>query len=284
MIGDVGEGAREEVDFAPSPSPGVVGGAEANYGWSCREGSLPGFGTGSVPVCEGTGAADFDPPVFEYDHVAPDPEHGVICSGSIIGGYVARDPSLGALDGRYVYADYCTGAIRSLLLPATAGGVASDDCSLGLPFNRPTSFGEDAAGRLYIASSKGGVYRFSGPLEHCLPDEDGADTAIPDPLGPISLEPTPPPPRVRLRIAARRLRGATPRVLISISASPCAGQAARRLQLRRGGRPNGGRRLGRGCRARFRRYIPHRSTFRARLLPQGEVPTVTSRRLVLGPQ
>jgi len=35
VIADVGQGAREEVNHAPSPGVGVVGGAGANYGWNC---------------------------------------------------------------------------------------------------------------------------------------------------------------------------------------------------------------------------------------------------------
>ena len=41
VIGDVGQGAHEEVDLALSPAPGVVGGEGANYGWNCREGFSP---------------------------------------------------------------------------------------------------------------------------------------------------------------------------------------------------------------------------------------------------
>ena len=40
VIADVGQGAREEVDFAPSPAAGAVGGAGFNYGWNCREGFI----------------------------------------------------------------------------------------------------------------------------------------------------------------------------------------------------------------------------------------------------
>ena len=221
-IGDVGEGTREEVDWAPSPTPGVAGGEADNYGWSCREGGLAGLGAGD-PFCAGLGAADFDSPVFEYDHVTPNPEKGVICSGSIIGGYVVRDGSLGDLYGRYVYADYCTGEIRSLQLPSTPGGVATGDCSLGLPVDHWTSFGEDALGRLYVSSNKGGVYRFSGPLETCVADagESGGGASSPAP------EPNAQPGVPRLRIEARRLRGRPPRILLAVTVSPCAGQASR---------------------------------------------------------
>ena len=33
--------------------------------------------------------------------------------GSITGGYVVRDASLGDLYGRYLFADFCNGSIRS---------------------------------------------------------------------------------------------------------------------------------------------------------------------------
>jgi glucose/arabinose dehydrogenase len=60
VIGDVGEGSREEIDFAPSPGAGEAGGVGDNYGWSCLEGLLPGLGASNVAACAGKGAADFD--------------------------------------------------------------------------------------------------------------------------------------------------------------------------------------------------------------------------------
>ena len=57
-------------------------------------------------------------PIHEYAHSdASDP-----CS--ITGGYVVRDPSVPELVGRYVYADYCAGWVRSLKPTAPA---ATDD-------------------------------------------------------------------------------------------------------------------------------------------------------------
>src|SRR5262249_13566152 len=38
IIGDVGQNLYEEIDFAPSPKTGQVGGRGANYGWNLREG------------------------------------------------------------------------------------------------------------------------------------------------------------------------------------------------------------------------------------------------------
>ncbi len=142
LIGDVGEATYEEVDFAPQSSGGGRG---AFYGWDCREGFHAYNGN---PFCPGiTGYTD---PIFEYPHA------GGGCA--ITGGYVARDPSLGDLVGRYLYADYCLGQLRSLVpgFPATA------DRSESLSIAQPVSFGEDACGRLYVANQSSTVYRIAG--------------------------------------------------------------------------------------------------------------------------
>jgi glucose/arabinose dehydrogenase len=147
LIGDVGEITYEEVDFAPASS-GL--GRGANYGWDCREGLHPAPPAISNldPACPGlTGYTD---PIFEYTHA------GGACA--ITGGYVVRDPSLGDLYGRYLYADFCLGQIRSLPgLP-----VASSDRSEGITLSNPVSFGEDSCGRLYVAEQAANVYRLTG--------------------------------------------------------------------------------------------------------------------------
>jgi glucose/arabinose dehydrogenase len=79
VIGDVGQDAREEVDFAPSAGPGVIGGAGVNYGWNCREGLIP--YSGAPGGCSSTGFTD---PVFDYPH--EDPGGGAASGCSIIGG------------------------------------------------------------------------------------------------------------------------------------------------------------------------------------------------------
>ena len=73
------------------------------------------------------------------------------------GGYVVRDPGLPTLYGRYLYGDYCEGELRSFT--AEAGSEATDDRALGLQVPQLSSFGEDAAGRLYVTSLEGAVYR-----------------------------------------------------------------------------------------------------------------------------
>jgi len=73
---------------------------------------------------------------------------------------VVRDPALTALNGRYVYGDYCRGQLRSFRI---SGGRATDDGSLGLTVPELSSFGEDASRRVYATSLNGPVYRLTAP-------------------------------------------------------------------------------------------------------------------------
>lgn len=75
---------------------------------------------------------------------------------SVTGGYVYRGAADTALRGAYLYADFCSGAIWGLR--HDGGGMTDQrlllDTSLGI-----VSFGEDAAGELYITAFDGQVYR-----------------------------------------------------------------------------------------------------------------------------
>ncbi|MDQ4072478.1 MAG: PQQ-dependent sugar dehydrogenase, partial [Actinomycetota bacterium] len=138
-IGDVGQGAMEEVDFV------IKGRRGANFGWNCFEGTL------RYSSCSAPGHR---PPVLQYSH-----EGGASCS--VTGGYVLRDRTVPRLYGRYLYGDYCTGALHAATL-REAG--ATTNASLSLIVPRLTSFGEDARGRLYMTSRSyggrpGAVYR-----------------------------------------------------------------------------------------------------------------------------
>jgi glucose/arabinose dehydrogenase len=139
-IADVGQDAREEVDFAPRSS----GGGE-NYGWKIMEGTLCGRGgssncPASVPPCN---SPTFRMPTFEYDHNSGD------CS--ITGGYVYRGALLPALSGLYFYGDYCTGRIwgSGRLLTPRAPNL--------------TTFGEDRTGEIYLGTGDGTLFRILGP-------------------------------------------------------------------------------------------------------------------------
>lgn len=138
-IGDVGQNAYEEVDFAAAPD----GGRGANFGWRCREGLHPNP-SGAI-ACNLPDAVD---PVLEYIHS--------VGGCAITGGYVVRDAGLDELRGRYVYADYCVGQLRSTVLASPS---AADDRPVGLSVTNPSGFGEDACGRVYVASLGGAVSR-----------------------------------------------------------------------------------------------------------------------------
>jgi hypothetical protein len=86
-------------------------------------------------------------PVAEYDH----------SSGcSVTGGYVYRGSRLAALQGAYIYGDYCTGTIWALR-PA-AGGAWRTSVLFQSALNI-SSFGEDEAGELYVVHHGGSVFR-----------------------------------------------------------------------------------------------------------------------------
>lgn len=270
VIADVGQSAREEIDFARSPAANVVGGSGANYGWNCREGIITGPGTD--PGCLTLLPANFVNPVFDYPHT-PDPDLGGTNRCSIIGGYVARDSSLGALYGRYIYADLCSGAIRSLQLPATDSGRASGDCSLGLRVDRPVSFGEDAARRLYVVTQGGQISRLIGPPPATCP--------------PPSPQPLPPPaakeagPTFVGITAQRRRVERGKRALLTVYVSPCQGRKGNLVELLRNGRPNGTRYLSRACTARFLPRVRTGTTFSAFTRAQPAYDAGTSRQLTI---
>ncbi len=140
-IGDVGQNKFEEVDYTT-----VAAASGANFGWDALEGFAPYKEENSgTPDPGGT-----TKPIFAYNHSRA----GGSCS--IIGGYVVADPGLRSLYKRYVYADLCEGQLRSLV-PHLKG--AGGDRKLGLAVESPTSFGEDDAHHLYVASLEGPVFR-----------------------------------------------------------------------------------------------------------------------------
>jgi glucose/arabinose dehydrogenase len=138
VIGDVGQDAVEEIDFA---GKGQASGA--NYGWRPLEGNRRNF---NEPA---PGAVA---PVIELQHSAGN------CS--VTGGYVVRDRGVPALLGRYVYGDLCRGELRSAKLgPGSATGDAAIP-GVGR-VQQLSSFGQDARGRVYAVSLTGPVYRFA---------------------------------------------------------------------------------------------------------------------------
>lgn len=139
-IADVGQGEREEINVSTAAS-GM--GKGLNYGWAVYEGSRCFGGAGA---CTPTG---FTMPIVEYTH-----SDGC----SITGGFVYRGAAIPALHGTYFYSDYCSSWIRSFRF---VGGAATEklEWSALSPGGQVVSFGEDAAGELYVLSSNGTVWR-----------------------------------------------------------------------------------------------------------------------------
>jgi len=291
LIADVGQAAREEVDLAASPSAGVVGGAGANYGWSCREGFLAYADSTPTKNCEG--ATGFTDPIFDYPHTDPDPPADRAYGCSITGGYVVRDPSLGDLYGRYLYADYCVGEIRSLA--AAVGTASAADRSEGISTANPVSFGEDSCRRLYVASGST-VFRFVGSSPAVCP-ESAEEEPPPEEEGPTERDPplgSPPPPlspplqevlpapaglRVTIGLDSRFRR----RPAIDVRLLPCRPARDDSVQLNRGGKPLSTKPMSGECRARFPlKDLDLPATFRALARPDGDAAPIRSRQLRVG--
>jgi glucose/arabinose dehydrogenase len=131
-IGDVGQNAYEEIDFAPAGDAGV------NWGWNLRDGAHA-F-AGPAPA----GARD---PIHEYDRSA---------GFSVTGGYVYRGRAIPALRGAYVYADYAAGVLIAIDEDEGRAAVVQ---SLEVDGGQVASFGEDANGEIYVLDRAGSLLR-----------------------------------------------------------------------------------------------------------------------------
>ncbi len=139
FIGDVGQGEWEEVNVLPAGQGGW------NYGWSVMEGT----GCFEAETCDMTGLTL---PVASYSHSSGD-------GCTIIGGYVYRGEAYPALDGAYLYGDYCSNTIWALpAAAAVATGTATPEV-VGALDGSLSSFGQDDAGELYAVDLNGRVLR-----------------------------------------------------------------------------------------------------------------------------
>lgn len=134
-IGDVGQGAKEEIDRIPA---GTLSGP--NFGWRCREGTIA---TPGVAVCTG----NFTEPLIDQDHA------NGWCS--VIGGRVYRGSRYPNLVGRYIYTDYCLGQFRSIR-PNGQGGWIFESLTTSGSFGL-ACIAEDATGELYAVNTETGV-------------------------------------------------------------------------------------------------------------------------------
>ena len=162
-IGDVGQNLWENVYVVHSD------GTHHNFGWNVVEGNHcfdPDTGT-EAASCDRTG---FTPPVADYGH-----DQGC----SVTGGVTYRGKALPVLDGRYFYADYCTGLLRSFIW--TGSGIVDHwDWKAAIDhdnvLSQISSFGTDADGEIYIVELTGSIYELvprdpAGPVRgdnHCI--------------------------------------------------------------------------------------------------------------------
>ena len=85
--------------------------------------------------------------------------HALGCS--ITGGYVYRGPSIPGLDGRYVYADYCSARMWTIAPGSKYAPRTSRASRTPAGLKSPVSFGEGSDGTLYVLSGQGELYRFA---------------------------------------------------------------------------------------------------------------------------
>jgi glucose/arabinose dehydrogenase len=161
-IGDVGQGAREEIDFVPAGQSGL------NFGWRFMEGFAP---------FSGDAPAGLSAPVVDYDRTTP------LFSGfSVTGGYVQRGP--GGMQGLYLFGDFGSGNVWSVRIE---GGQAQDFVNRngqlavsGGDLDQLASFALDGRGRLYAVGLDGDIHRLApgaaaGAGGDFLRGGDGAD-------------------------------------------------------------------------------------------------------------
>lgn len=147
-IADVGQNSWEEINFQPASSAGGE-----NYGWRALEGSHDNEAVDDAPPSPRVD------PVWEYDR-----DEGQ----SITGGYVYRGEAMPWLQGTYIYGDFATAFVRGFRLEngrptehhdwtATLTSSLPDGQSL----DSIASFGEDAAGELYVVDLDGDIFRLT---------------------------------------------------------------------------------------------------------------------------
>jgi len=135
-VADVGQNLWEELDIVPAARAGL------NYGWNVMEGAHCYAGTG----CDTTGLVV---PALEYDH-----SYGC----AIIGGFVYRGHASPALAGQYFFSDYCQAWLRSITYQN--GRITARTLWTVPRIGQVLSFGEDAAGEVYLCDINGPIYKF----------------------------------------------------------------------------------------------------------------------------
>ena len=177
VLGDVGQGAREEINYEPAGEGG------RNYGWRLREGFapyLPNTPPAFLPLTD---------PILDYPRTE---------GRSVTGGFVYRGSGLvSGFRGRYFYADFVSGRVWSVGLALDGAGEASvtdrvehtaELGGTGVTGNI-AAFGRDSAGELYLVSFNGSIIRIahdpsaSGPIGGSLSPFGQVDTPLQNAAG-----------------------------------------------------------------------------------------------------
>jgi len=140
-IGDVGQGEIEEIDFLPT-SADQPAGRGVNLGWNILEGEQPFSGENPPP--------DLIGPIAWYAH-----DNGRC---SVTGGYVYRGDRIGALEGVYIFGDYCTGEVFGIRR-FDDGRTSQAPLTIGDDIGQIVSFGEGPDGEVYVFESNGRMSR-----------------------------------------------------------------------------------------------------------------------------
>jgi len=129
----------EAVDFQPADSKGGL-----NFGFPMQAT----FHCADIATCRPPGVTL---PVTAFDH-------NMKCS--VTGGYVYRGSAVPAFAGAYIFGDLCTGGVFAVR--SSAEQAWSSHLELGYQPIKISSFGEDAAGEIYVADFQGGIiYRIA---------------------------------------------------------------------------------------------------------------------------
>ncbi len=153
-IADVGQSAREEINFQAGTSTG-----RENYGWRCFEGNNCSSISGCSTTPCGCSTTGLTFPIHVYTHAL-----GL----SITGGYVYRGCDIPSLDGTYFFADFATVRIWSFLYDGSVTEFVDRTSELspssdGFAVGAIASFGEDARGEVYIvdraSTTTGEIFR-----------------------------------------------------------------------------------------------------------------------------
>ena len=138
-VADVGQNEWEEITHLEAEG-GFDAGRGANLGWDRMEGTHE---------FEGSNPPGAVLPLHEYSH-----DDGRC---SITGGHVYRGEAIDALQGAYLFADFCAPGLRAIQV--AGGEVIAERVWEDLGIEQVQSFGEDGDGELFVLMADGPVVK-----------------------------------------------------------------------------------------------------------------------------